>query len=55
MVGYLTKSATTRLMKKILRESYPGIEFTVRAHKCGICIESTDGRECQDFCVRGAG
>lgn len=43
MVGYLTKSATTRLMKKILRESYPGIEFTVRAHKCGICIESTDG------------
>ena len=43
MIEYLSRPATSRLMKKILRETYPGIQFKIRTTISSICIESTDG------------
>jgi hypothetical protein len=43
MIEYLSRPATSRLMKKILRETYPGIQFKIRTTASSICIESTDG------------
>ena len=48
MEAHLSKSATSRLMKKILSESYPGINLTVRTYGSGICVDSTDGPSSQE-------
>lgn len=49
MEKHLTKSATSRLMRKILSESYPGINFTVRSYNSGLCVDSTDGPSSQEL------
>lgn len=58
MITVLSKSATSRLMKKILSESYPGIRCTLRAYRGGICVDSVNGPSSQElheifpcFCV----
>lgn len=58
MITILSKTATSRLMKKILSESYPGIRCTLRACRGGICVDSVNGPSSQElheifpcFCV----
>lgn len=58
MITVLSRSATSRLMKKILSESYPGIRCTLRTYRGGICVDSVNGPSSQElheifprFCV----